>query len=116
MLNLPPFCGRVLLILLVLPSFLFGQWEDVSLDHLMPVSTAGSWFGCGISTADFDGDGWDDVTASSVDGRVSLFKGGPDGLSLHQELNHMDQLIPSTNNLFLRAFLTCHFEQHRKEQ
>ena len=91
MLNLPPFCGRVLLILLVLPSFLFGQWEDVSLDHLMPVSTAGSWFGCGISTADFDGDGWDDVTASSVDGRVSLYKGGPDGLSFHQELTHGEE-------------------------
>ena len=57
----------------------------------MPVSTAGSWFGCGISTADFDGDGWDDVTASSVDGRVSLYKGGPDGLSFHQELTHGEE-------------------------
>lgn len=70
------------------PFVTAAQWEDVSVQHLLPVSTESSWFGCGLSVADFDGDGWDDVTASSTDGRVSLFKGGPDGLALHQEMVH----------------------------
>ena len=65
-----------------------AQLEDVSLDHLVEATTVSSWFGAGLSTADFNLDGWDDVTVSSSDGTVKLYAGGPDGLGLHQTLNH----------------------------
>ena len=65
-----------------------AQLEDVSVDHLVEVSTAASWFGCGLSTADFDGDGWDDVTAATSAGPVELYKGGPEGLTHHMTLPH----------------------------
>ena len=65
-----------------------AQLEDVSVDHLVEVSTAASWFGCGLSTVDFDGDGWDDVTAATSAGPVELYKGGPDGLGHHMTLPH----------------------------
>ena len=65
-----------------------AQLEDVSLDHLVEASTVSSWFGAGLSTADFNLDGWDDVTVSSSDGTVKLYSGGPDGLGLHQILTH----------------------------
>ena len=60
-----------------------GQWEDVSLDYLIDATTFGSLFGCGLSTVDFNGDGWDDVTTSGSDGWIKLFTGGPDGLVAH---------------------------------
>ncbi len=65
-----------------------GQLEDVSVDHLVQASTAASWFGCGLSCADFDGDGWDDVTAATSDGPIELYRGGPDGLEHHLTLEH----------------------------
>lgn len=57
----------------------YAQWEDVSLDYLIESSTFGSLFGCGLSTADFNGDGWDDVTTAGSDGWIKLYTGGPDG-------------------------------------
>ena len=63
-----------------------AQLEDVSLDHLVEASTVSSWFGAGLSTADFNLDGWDDVTVSSWDGTVKLYSGGPDGLGLRYSL------------------------------
>lgn len=56
--------------------------------NLVDASTAASWFGCGLSTVDFDGDGWDDVTAATSAGPVELYKGGPDGLEHHLTLVH----------------------------
>ena len=88
----PPFRSvslfGVLCILIQSPMVVSGQLEDVSVDHLLEVSTAASWFGCGLSTADFDGDGWDDVTAGTSDGPVELYKGGPDGLAHHMTIDH----------------------------
>ncbi len=66
---------------------LHAQLEDVSVDHLLDVSTAASWFGCGLSTADFDRDGWDDVTAATSAGPVELYRGSPDGLIHHETIN-----------------------------
>ena len=73
--------------------FAFGfkataQFEDVSIFNLVSSSTSASWFGCGLSMADFNGDGWDDVTAAGSNGNVSLYLGGPDGLTEHMELEH----------------------------
>jgi len=65
-----------------------GQLNDVSVDNLLQVSTAASWFGCGLSTVDFDGDGWDDVTAGTSAGPIQLYKGGPDGLTYHLTIDH----------------------------
>lgn len=72
-------------------TFVFASWvspihaqlDDVSLDHLIEGTTMGSWFGAGLSTVDFDQDGWDDVSVSSSDGTVKLYLGGEDGLELH---------------------------------
>lgn len=63
----------------------WSQWEDVSMDNLIEASTVGSWFGCGLSTADYDLDGWDDVTTASSSGMVSLYKGGAEGITLDEE-------------------------------
>ena len=68
-----------------------AQWEDVSVDYLLPVSTAASWFGCGLSTADFNGDGWDDVTAANSNGDVTLFTGSAEGLEHFLTLEHSDE-------------------------
>ncbi len=62
-----------------------AQLEDVSIDYLIEGSTMGSWFGAGLSTVDFNDDGWDDVSVSSSDGTVKLYQGGEDGLELHHE-------------------------------
>ena len=78
----------VLSLLLCSFSMLQAQLEDVSVDNLVQASTAASWFGCGLSTADFDGDGWDDVTAATSAGPIELYKGGPDGLEYHLTLEH----------------------------
>ena len=61
-----------------------AQLEDVSLDYLIEATTFGSLFGCGLSTADFNGDGWDDVTTSGSDGWIKLYTGGPDGFTPYE--------------------------------
>lgn len=53
----------------------------------MQSSTFGSLFGCGISTVDFNGDGWDDVTVAGANGIVKLYTGGESGFSLYHELD-----------------------------
>lgn len=78
-------------LLLVGPPDAAAQWEDVSVEHLLPVSTAASWFGCGLSTADFNGDGWDDVTAGNSNGDVTLFTGSAEGLEHWLTLNHSEE-------------------------
>ena len=76
--------------------FCFGidcsaQLEDVSLDFLMESSTFGSWFGCGLSTVDFNGDGWDDVTLAGVDGLIKLYTGGDEGLTFQMEIDLVNE-------------------------
>lgn len=68
-----------------------AQLEDVSVQNLVEASTVASWFGCGLSTVDFDGDGWDDVTAATSTGPVELYRGGPDGLTHHLTLEHTSE-------------------------
>lgn len=75
----------------ILPALAHAQWEDVSLDHAVLSSTFGSLFGCGISTADFNGDGWDDVTVSGSDGWVNLYTGGPNGLTAFDAWEILDE-------------------------
>ena len=75
--------GAVLLCSLSAPAL--GQWQDYTVDYNLETTTFASWFGCGISTADFNNDGWDDFTSSGSDGWVKLWTGGPDGLTLHDE-------------------------------
>ena len=90
MFRISPLARRNVALSLLLPSCLMvrAQLEDVSVENLVQASTAASWFGCGLSTVDFDGDGWDDVTAATSDGPVELYKGGPDGLTHHLTLEH----------------------------
>lgn len=71
-----------LVFLLGVNSPVWAQWDDVSEDFLVEATTFGSWFGCGISSADFNLDGWDDVTTAGSDGFVKLFLGSPEGFQL----------------------------------
>lgn len=75
--------GAVLLCSFSAP--VLGQWEDYTVDYDLQTTTFASWFGCGISTADFNNDGWDDFTSAGSDGWVKLWTGGPDGLTLYDE-------------------------------
>jgi len=63
-----------------------AQLEDVSVQYIVTASAGGSFSGCGLSCADFNGDGWDDLTLSETDGTVRLYQGGPAGPELAQTL------------------------------
>ena len=56
-----------------------AQLEDVSNVYLVSADAVGSYLGCGVSCADFNGDGWDDLTFSETSGLVRLYLGGPAG-------------------------------------
>lgn len=89
MFRTPLLCWALLGLLCVLaPLRSEAQLLDVSLGNLVDASTVGSWFGGGLSTADFNLDGWDDVTIASVDGSVKLYQGGPEGLGLAESISH----------------------------
>lgn len=90
MFRLSPLTRRMAALSVLLPWSVLtqAQLQDVSVENLVQASTATSWFGCGLSTVDFDGDGWDDVTAATSTGPVELYKGGPDGLTHHLSLEH----------------------------
>ena len=45
----------VLCVILTLHCTMRAQLEDVSMDYLIEATTFGSLFGCGLSTADFNG-------------------------------------------------------------
>ena len=79
---------RALLTLAVLGIAVKGsaQLEDVSLDYVISASTGEGFLGCGLSCADFNGDGWDDLTLAEDDGTVQLHAGGPDGFDPVQNL------------------------------
>ena len=62
-----------------------AQWEDVSTAYLLDASCTGSFWGDGMSCADFNGDGLDDLTFAQASGTVSLYARTPDGFELEAE-------------------------------
>lgn len=66
------------------PAVFLAQLEDVSVQYLISGTTSGSYLGCGLSCADFNGDGRDDLTFSETDGTVSLYQAGEFGMELVQ--------------------------------
>ncbi|MEC8759538.1 MAG: VCBS repeat-containing protein [Bacteroidota bacterium] len=71
---------------LLLSNRASGQLEDVSAQSIVSGSAGGSFSGCGLSCADFNGDGWDDITLSETEGTIKLYAGGPNGPELTQIL------------------------------
>lgn len=71
---------------LLLSNGASGQLEDVSAQYIVSGSAGGSFSGCGLSCADFNGDGWDDITLSETEGTIKLYAGGPAGPELTQTL------------------------------
>ena len=49
------------------------QWIDVSQDYALQATTQASWLGCGMSLADFNLDGLDDLTFANSDGSVVAY-------------------------------------------
>ena len=68
-----------------------AQWEDVSIEYLLSASCTGSYLGCGLSCADFNSDGLDDLTVAQASGTVSLYLRTEDGFDLDQELESEGQ-------------------------
>ena len=56
-----------------------GQWEDMTEYYLVEASTQASWLGCGMSLADFNLDGLDDLTFAESNGLVSMYAQMLDG-------------------------------------
>ena len=67
-------------------SCVHAQWEPWSPDPALPAFS--NFLGQGVSTMDFNLDGWDDVTVTNVTGEIRFYAGGPDGL------NEVDLGIP----------------------
>ena len=60
--------------MLCLPSDgMAQQWIDVSQDYALQATTQASWLGCGMSLADFNLDGLDDLTFANSDGSVVAY-------------------------------------------
>lgn len=51
-----------------------AQWADVTEEYLVSASTQASWFGTGMSAADFNLDGLEDLTFSNSSGTVVVYK------------------------------------------
>lgn len=68
------------------PSVLLAQWEEVSTEFLVDASCTGSFWGCGISCVDYNGDGLDDLTIGQASGNVSLYERTAEGFELEMEL------------------------------
>lgn len=56
-----------------------AQWEDASENYLMSATAQSSWLGTGMSAADFDLDGLEDLTFANSDGSVVAYKQWPQG-------------------------------------
>ena len=72
----PLFSFRTLgLIYLLLfgPLCLLAQWEDLTESYLLEGTTQASWLGCGMSVADFNLDGLEDITLANSDGSVVAY-------------------------------------------
>jgi hypothetical protein len=72
------------LILAVVPS-VFGtnralaQFIDVTIDHALTSSTQATFLGCGMSFADYNADGLDDLTFANYQGGLKIFTQSDDG-------------------------------------
>lgn len=56
-----------------------GQWVPFDPDPQVPAFT--NFLGQGLSTMDFNLDGWDDLTVTNALGELHFFSGGPEGLT-----------------------------------
>jgi hypothetical protein len=65
---------------------MYAQWEPWNPDPALPAFS--NFLGQGVSTMDFNLDGWDDVTVTNVTGEIRFYAGGPEGL------NEIDLGIP----------------------
>ena len=81
----------LLLLCMSVPGFLYGQWEDVSTDFMVEASCSGSFLGCGISAADFNGDGRDDLTIADASGEIYLYARAEEGFLTDTVLNGVSQ-------------------------
>ena len=62
-----------------MPFSVRAQWEDVTEMYLLQATTQSSWLGCGMSLADFNLDGLDDLTFANYDGTVVAYAQLPEG-------------------------------------
>ena len=82
----------LLLFFLAHPILASGQWEEATEEYLIEATTQASWLGCGMSLADFNLDGLEDLTFANSDGTVVLYEqlsGG--GFDLVQTLPGTEQ-------------------------
>lgn len=56
-----------------------AQWHDYTELYLLEGTTQASWLGCGMSLADFNLDGLEDVTLANSDGSVVAYAQQPGG-------------------------------------
>ena len=56
-----------------------AQWDDYTEAFLIEGTTQASWLGCGMSLADFNLDGLEDVTLANSDGSVTAYAQLPSG-------------------------------------
>lgn len=81
-----------LLLFLPCPFAASGQWEEATEAYLLQATTQASWLGCGMSLADFNLDGLEDLTFANSDGTVVLYEQmASGGFELVQTLPGADQ-------------------------
>ena len=56
-----------------------AQWDDYTEAFLIEGTTQASWLGCGMSLADFNLDGLEDITLANSDGSVTAYAQLPAG-------------------------------------
>lgn len=71
-----------LLLFFLASQVCLAQWEDVSTAYFLTATATGSQFGCGMSCADFNGDGHDDLTFAQASGSIVMYAGSNDGFDL----------------------------------
>lgn len=57
----------------------YAQWDDYTEAFLIEGTTQASWLGCGMSLADFNLDGLEDITLANSDGSVTAYAQLPAG-------------------------------------
>ncbi len=69
-----------------------GQWDDVTEIYLVAATTQASWFGTGMSVADCNLDGLEDLTFANSTGSVVVYEQLPEGgFTLLHELSGSTQ-------------------------
>lgn len=73
----------LLLVTLIFPCELFGQvaFSDVSNQLSIPSDQTGGYLGAGMSVADFNGDGIDDLSLAHHNGQLKFYLGTGDGFN-----------------------------------